>query len=186
MEIFALGAQAAMSKIAADNPTAPRLAPYLNQGGGQAGQQQPGAVAKQPQPHPGYVTAGTGVQQASPQVAGDLKPHGAPDQGERGAQGGDMTVTKSAALAAGFDAAMAKIALSPETAHALAPLTGQVVGQTIGGLVGHHYGRKQKERGEEHTFGAPQVAGALLLPGGLGYQIGRFMAHRNKNIETKK
>jgi hypothetical protein len=50
--------------------------------------------------------------------------------------------------------------------------------QGLGGLVGHSYGTAQKERGEKYRFGVPQAAGALLLPGGLGYQVGRYMAHK--------
>jgi hypothetical protein len=52
----------------------------------------------------------------------------------------------------------------------------------IGAAVGYSYGKKQKDRGEEHSFGAKQV-GSLLLPGGLGYQAGRGLAH---SVDHKK
>jgi hypothetical protein len=55
----------------------------------------------------------------------------------------------------------------------------------VGGLVGHHYGKKQKERGEEYTFGVPQGAAALFLPGGLGYQVGRAIAHETHKTHKK-
>lgn len=60
------------------------------------------------------------------------------------------------------------------------------VDQVVGGLVGHEYGRQQKERGERHSFGVPQAAASLLLPGGAGYQVGRYMAHQNKGIKSGK
>lgn len=55
------------------------------------------------------------------------------------------------------------------------------VDDVLGGAVGYHYGQKQKARGEEYGFGAPQVAGALLLPGGIGYQIGRAIGHHRSD-----
>ena len=76
---------------------------------------------------------------------------------------------KSAAFQAGVMAAMEKNA----GAEALVPLA--IHG--LGGMVGHHYGKEQRKRGEKYRFGGGQVAGALLLPGGLGYQIGRYMGH---------
>jgi hypothetical protein len=64
-------------------------------------------------------------------------------------------------------------------------LTGLAV-QGLGGMVGHHYGKEQKKRGEDYSFGVPQAAGALLAPGGLGYQIGRHIAHHDPKIEKGK
>lgn len=58
--------------------------------------------------------------------------------------------------------------------------------QVLGGMIGHKYGKEQKGRGEEHTFGAPQIAASLLLPGGLGYQVGRHMAHHDERIKRGK
>jgi hypothetical protein len=58
----------------------------------------------------------------------------------------------------------------------------------IGKPVGHAMGRAQAERGEPHTYGAAQTIGSLL-PGGSGYQEGRFMAHATadkKKDEKKK
>lgn len=49
--------------------------------------------------------------------------------------------------------------------------------QGLGGLVGHHYGGEQKKRGEKYKFGVGQAV-SLLLPGGVGYQIGRNLAHK--------
>lgn len=46
----------------------------------------------------------------------------------------------------------------------------------VGAAVGYHYGKKQKDRDEDHSFGAKQVA-SLVLPGGIGYQAGRGAAH---------
>ena len=54
----------------------------------------------------------------------------------------------------------------------------------VGGAIGYHYGKKQKERGEKHTFGVPQAAGSVFIPGGLGYQVGRYLAHSDP--ETKR
>lgn len=56
------------------------------------------------------------------------------------------------------------------------------VDQVAGGFIGHHYGKQQAERGEKHTFGGKQIA-SLLLPGGIGYQIGRHMAHKDHENE---
>lgn len=42
---------------------------------------------------------------------------------------------------------------------------------------GHQKGKDQAARGEEHSFGAPQVAGSLFLPGGMSYQVGRAIGH---------
>jgi hypothetical protein len=61
-----------------------------------------------------------------------------------------------------------------------------VFDQLLGGAVGHHYGTEQKKRGEKYEFGVPQAAGALFLPGGAGYQIGRYMAHHDENIKRGK
>lgn len=93
-----------------------------------------------------------------------------------------------------------------EAIHAGGPYMGQVkiasIGQYIeklamqkrafaglddipGLAVGLHFGNKQRERGEEHDFGAPQL-GSLLLPGGLGYQVGRAIGHSNKPKEDKE
>lgn len=112
--IFDLGVSDAMRKIAASgNPAAPvksslggmeRMspsAPYTN-GGGKAVQQVPGSVQSQPQPWPGYVNHSKGAPQ---QTAGDVAGRaGSPDTGDLGlGQGGDMTVTKSAAFALGVE-----------------------------------------------------------------------------------
>lgn len=117
--IFGRGVMDAIEKLAAGNPAAPvksslptgspeaqRFAPYLNQGGGMPTAHAAGEVAKQPQPCPGYIN--TGDKGAPQQVAGDVGGRsGAPDMGELGTgQGGDMTVTKSAAFVAGAMAAL--------------------------------------------------------------------------------
>jgi hypothetical protein len=64
------------------------------------------------------------------------------------------------------------------------------VDDALGGLVGYHYGKEQKKRGEKYSFGVPQGAAALFLPGGAGYQIGRGIAHHtsadSKKGKTKK
>ena len=54
----------------------------------------------------------------------------------------------------------------------------------IGALIGHYLGKRQKRRGEKHTFGWPQ-GGSLVLPGGVGYQVGRYIAHNDKSIKKK-
>lgn len=53
----------------------------------------------------------------------------------------------------------------------------------VGGVVGHHYGKRQAERGEAYRFGGKQLASALLIPGGAGYQIGRGIAHSNARAD---
>lgn len=53
---------------------------------------------------------------------------------------------------------------------------GMLAPQVLGGVVGHNYGKKQVDRGEPYNFGVRQV-GSLLIPGGLGYQVGRGIAH---------
>jgi hypothetical protein len=53
----------------------------------------------------------------------------------------------------------------------------------VGGVIGHKYGTEQKARGEKYSFGGPQAA-SLLLPGGAGYQVGRFMAHHNESSKS--
>jgi hypothetical protein len=57
----------------------------------------------------------------------------------------------------------------------------------LGKPLGHAMGRAQAERGEPHTYGASQTVGSLL-PGGAGYQEGRFMAHAtaDKSKDKKK
>jgi hypothetical protein len=50
--------------------------------------------------------------------------------------------------------------------------------------VGHAMGRAQADRGEDHTYGAAQTIGSLL-PGGAGYQEGRFMAHATADKKKK-
>lgn len=71
-----------------------------------------------------------------------------------------------------------KQAMSPDTAASLAGLGLGVGTQVAGYGLGRHFGRQQAERGEQYSFGAPQMAGALLAPGGLGYQVGRHSAHQ--------
>jgi hypothetical protein len=56
------------------------------------------------------------------------------------------------------------------------------VDDAVGGLIGYTQGKKQKARGEEHTFGGPQVAGAVFLPGGAGYQVGRYFGHNAEHL----
>ena len=85
---------------------------------------------------------------------------------------------KHAAFDAGVETAMTKAAAGG--GQAAASLASNLAIQGLGGLVGSHYGKAQKERGEKYRFGVPQAAGALLLPGGLGYQVGRYMAHHKK------
>lgn len=115
MNVFQIGALAGMDKVAAGNPAAPvksslgtgypeaqRFATYLNQGGGMAAQHVAGSVQMHPSPYPGYIN--TGNKSAPMQVAGNIGGRGgSPDTGELGlGQGGDMTVTKSAAFQAGL------------------------------------------------------------------------------------
>jgi hypothetical protein len=59
------------------------------------------------------------------------------------------------------------------------------IDDAIGAAVGYNFGKKQKERGEEHSFGAKQV-GSMLLPGGIGYQAGRGAAHAMDHKTDKK
>ena len=84
-------------------PSVPKVAPYLNQGGGQAPTQKPGETQKQPQPWPGYVNIGD--KKPGTQTAGDLGAHGAPDTGERGTSftGDTKALTKSASFWAGVE-----------------------------------------------------------------------------------
>lgn len=115
MDAFEIGFQDAMDKLAGtSNPAQPvkssmgtgypegqRFAPYLNQGGGMAAQQTAGEVQKHPQPWPGHVNIGD--KKPGTQEPGFVNRHGSPDTGELGmGQGGDMTVTKSAAFEAGI------------------------------------------------------------------------------------
>lgn len=71
------------------------------------------------------------------------------------------------------------------------PTMGQVklgfagIDDVIGGLIGHAKGKQQAERGEEHNFGGKQVA-SLLLPGGAGYQLGRYIGHNNSKKDKEK
>ena len=91
---------------------------------------------------------------------------------------------KYAAFEAGVEAALEKTAMTSGQ-MALGRAGVQLGTQAIGGAVGHHYGKAQKERGEKYHFGGKQLAGALLLPGGLGYQIGRRIAHGKKKPPPK-
>jgi len=66
---------------------------------------------------------------------------------------------------------------------------GQAVGlgtHLVGGAIGYQKGKEQHARGEKHTFGVPQGAAALFLPGGAGYQLGRYMGHNAAGGEKKK
>ncbi len=56
----------------------------------------------------------------------------------------------------------------------------------LGGAIGYGMGREQKARGERHSFGVPQAAGMIFIPGGIGYQIGRAVGHGSKEPVTKK
>jgi len=82
-------------------PSVPKVAPYLNHGGGQAPAQKPGPIQSQPQPWPGYVNIGD--KKPGTQTAGDLGAHGSPDTGERGSSftGDTKALTKSASFWAG-------------------------------------------------------------------------------------
>lgn len=116
-EAFEIGVAAGMEKAAA-NPAAPQKSSlpgmghgspgtaYLNQGGGQARQQSAGSVQSQPQPWPGHVNIGN--KSPGVQVPGNVGGRsGSPDTGDLGmGQGGDMTVTKSAAFEAGVVSAL--------------------------------------------------------------------------------
>ena len=104
-----------LSKIAADiqakvslpsgTPEAQRFAPYLNQGGGNAGQHTAGSVESRPQPWPGHVNVGD--KGAGQQVPGRVAMDTSPDTGEKGTSDtGDMIRTKSAAWIAGAEAVL--------------------------------------------------------------------------------
>jgi hypothetical protein len=54
----------------------------------------------------------------------------------------------------------------------------------LGALIGHLYGKKQVDRGEDYSFGLPQL-GSLLLPGGAGYQVGRGLTHAFRDQPQK-
>lgn len=48
----------------------------------------------------------------------------------------------------------------------------------VGFLVGQTYGKRQRAKGKSYSFGVPQAAAVLLVPGlGIGYQAGRYLAH---------
>lgn len=53
-----------------------------------------------------------------------------------------------------------------------------------GYFVGRHYGRKQRKRGEKHSFQGKQF-GSLFLPGGVGYQAGRYAGHHEKKAAAR-
>lgn len=73
--------------------------------------------------------------------------------------------------------AAAKTAMSENAAQMGKMVGASLLGHGTAGAVGHHYGKKQAERGEEHSFGVPQAAATLLVPGGAAYQVGRAIAH---------
>lgn len=54
----------------------------------------------------------------------------------------------------------------------------------LGAGLGYVAGKAQKKRGETHSFGGKQVA-SLLIPGAVGYQAARYVAH-NTGDEHKK
>jgi len=56
-----------------------------------------------------------------------------------------------------------------------------LVDDLVGGAIGYNQGKKQRARGEEHTFGPGQVAATVFVPGGAGYQLGRFAGHNTKD-----
>ncbi len=58
------------------------------------------------------------------------------------------------------------------------------VDDLLGGVVGHRSGKAQKESGEKYVFG-PLQAASLILPGGIGYQAGRYVAHHTEPVKKK-
>lgn len=71
----------------------------------------------------------------------------------------------------------AEAAIANALTHPAAPLALTLGTQAAGYGVGKHFGHQQAARGEEYNFGVPQALGAMMLPGGIGYQIGRHKAH---------
>lgn len=59
------------------------------------------------------------------------------------------------------------------------------IDQLAGGAIGYSKGQQQASRGEEHDFGGKQIA-SLLLPGGIGYQVGRSLGHDKYHREHDK
>jgi hypothetical protein len=55
----------------------------------------------------------------------------------------------------------------------------------VGGAIGYRQGQKQHLRGEKHNFGGKQLA-SLLLPGGAGYQVGRYFGHDSKEKHANR
>lgn len=55
----------------------------------------------------------------------------------------------------------------------------------VGGAVGYEKGKEQRERGEKHNFGGKQLASVLFIPGGAGYQVGRYFGHRQAQKAEK-
>lgn len=70
-----------------------------------------------------------------------------------------------------------RLAHGPATGKPLEKDAFMLVDDLIGGAIGHRQVTLQRERGENYSFGGPQVAGTLLVPGGAGYQVGRYFAH---------
>ena len=83
-------------------------------------------------------------------------------------------------FAAGVETALEK------TASRAANLGGAAVYQGVAGLVGHHYGGEQRRRGEKYSFGVPQAAGVIFLPGGGAYQVGRYFGHKPEVLKRAK
>lgn len=94
--------------------------------------------------------------------------------------------TRPGAAAAASAAAPVSGGGSAASSYRGGPTMGQVklsyvgIDDLIGGVIGHHQGKKQSERGEGHTFGGKQIASALLIPGGAGYQLGRYIGHNSE------
>lgn len=83
----------------------------------------------------------------------------------------------------GGDRAMAfesTSAMSPaQQAAFMAKKAAILLDDLVGGAIGYRQGQKQHDRGEKHTFGGKQV-GSLFLPGGVGYQVGRYFGHDSR------
>lgn len=81
---------------------------------------------------------------------------------------------------------MDKTAFDLGVEHALNKIAFDPVTQGVGFLIGKSKGAEQKRRGEHHSFGVGQGAASLLLPGGAGYQLGRYMSHKDGDIKRGK
>ncbi len=105
-------------------------------------------------------------------------------KGFGGAAGGAAT----GALLAGGVSKLSSVTIPPATVGRLKAKGLQAAAgasQAVGATLGYSAGKRQKDRGERHSFGAGRLL-SMALPGGAGYQAGRAIGHSSVTDKREK